>query len=171
MLAYYQLNPRAQDFQWQFYQNRTISIQEYQIEKWCLQNTHDRHPHGLLMVVRYGMSFVSSHSDFHSLQCYIQYHIILAHIFDGNQLKYAIVCAPSLWETPLQCNIISHWLGTYTKWSLMYQCYKTYFVIRKHRTSFHPFTMNSTSFKYENFHSQQRWPHLCFLQAFFLVTY
>ena len=26
--------------------------------------------------------------------------------------------APSQWETILQCNIISHWLGTFTKWSL-----------------------------------------------------
>ena len=24
---------------------------------------------------------------------------------------------PSQWETTLQCNIISHWLGTFTKWS------------------------------------------------------
>ena len=28
------------------------------------------------------------------------------------------VYAPRQWETKLQCNIISHWLGTYTKWSL-----------------------------------------------------
>ena len=28
------------------------------------------------------------------------------------------VNAPSQWETTLHCNIISHWLGAYTKWSL-----------------------------------------------------
>ena len=28
------------------------------------------------------------------------------------------VYAPSQWETTLQCNIISHWLSAYTKWSL-----------------------------------------------------
>ena len=28
------------------------------------------------------------------------------------------VCAPSQWET-LQCNVVSHWLGAYTKWSLL----------------------------------------------------
>ena len=28
------------------------------------------------------------------------------------------VYAPSQWETTLQCNIVSHWLGAYTKWSL-----------------------------------------------------
>ena len=28
------------------------------------------------------------------------------------------VYAPSQWETTLHCNIVSHWLGAYTKWSL-----------------------------------------------------
>ena len=28
------------------------------------------------------------------------------------------VYVPSLWEATLQCNVISHWLGTNTKWSL-----------------------------------------------------
>ena len=26
--------------------------------------------------------------------------------------------APSQWETMLQCNVISHWLGPFTKWTL-----------------------------------------------------
>ena len=30
------------------------------------------------------------------------------------------VHAPSQWETMLQCNVVSHWLGAYTKWSLRY---------------------------------------------------
>ena len=29
-----------------------------------------------------------------------------------------LVYAPSQWETTLQCNVVSHWLGAYTKWSL-----------------------------------------------------
>ena len=29
------------------------------------------------------------------------------------------VYVPIQWETTLQCNVVSHWLGTYTKWSLM----------------------------------------------------
>ena len=29
------------------------------------------------------------------------------------------VNAPSQWETMLQCNVISHWLGACTKWSLL----------------------------------------------------
>ena len=28
------------------------------------------------------------------------------------------VHAPSQWETTLQCNVVSHWLGAYTEWSL-----------------------------------------------------
>ena len=28
------------------------------------------------------------------------------------------VYAPSQWETTLHCNVVSYWLGTYTKWSL-----------------------------------------------------
>ena len=30
------------------------------------------------------------------------------------------VYVPSQWEMTLQCNIISHWLGAYTKWSLIH---------------------------------------------------
>ena len=30
------------------------------------------------------------------------------------------VYVPSQWEMTLQCNVISHWLGAYTKWSLIY---------------------------------------------------
>ena len=26
--------------------------------------------------------------------------------------------APSQWETTLHCNVVSHWLGAYTKWTL-----------------------------------------------------
>ena len=45
----------------------------------------------------------------------------LAHLnIDWRLLIYRdhFVHAPSQWEMTLQCNIISHWLGAYTKWSL-----------------------------------------------------
>ena len=32
------------------------------------------------------------------------------------------VYVPSQWETMLQCNIVCHWLGAYTNWSLCYHC-------------------------------------------------
>ena len=31
------------------------------------------------------------------------------------------VYTPSQWETALQCNVVSHWLGAYTKWSLSFK--------------------------------------------------
>ena len=31
--------------------------------------------------------------------------------------------APSQWETTLQCNVVSHWLGAYTKWSLSFMIF------------------------------------------------
>ena len=37
-------------------------------------------------------------------------------------LRDHFVYVPSQWGTRLQCNIISHWLGTYTKWSLSSLC-------------------------------------------------
>ena len=33
-------------------------------------------------------------------------------------IRHHFVYAPSQWETTWQCNVVSHWLGTYTKWSL-----------------------------------------------------
>ena len=42
------------------------------------------------------------------------------------ETKYIFVCVscrdhfvPSQWEKTLHCNVISHWLGAYTKWSLI----------------------------------------------------
>ena len=34
------------------------------------------------------------------------------------QGSFYFMYAPSQWEMALRCNAISHWLGTYTKWSL-----------------------------------------------------
>ena len=31
--------------------------------------------------------------------------------------------APCQWETTLHCNVVSHWLGAYTTWSLVVLCY------------------------------------------------
>ena len=38
----------------------------------------------------------------------------------NHTLQGSFVYAPIQWETTLQCNVVSHWLGAYTKWSL--QC-------------------------------------------------
>ena len=41
-----------------------------------------------------------------------QYYIIFRDHF---------VYAPNQWETTLHCNVVSHWLGAYTKWSLHFR--------------------------------------------------
>ena len=37
----------------------------------------------------------------------------------GCKHKMIFVCAPCQWETTLQCNVVSHWLGANIKWSLI----------------------------------------------------
>ena len=42
---------------------------------------------------------------------------------DISQCRDHFVHAPKQWETTLQCNVVSHWLGACTKWSLpMHYC-------------------------------------------------
>ena len=36
----------------------------------------------------------------------------------SKDLQDQFVYVPSQWETTLQCNVVSHWLGTFTKWCL-----------------------------------------------------
>ena len=76
---------------------------------------------------------VTSTSGDHFTKIYLstqidQYFSSLSYIFfiwfEGGceyQLNHSrdhFVYAPSQWETTLQCNVVSHWLGTYTKLSL-----------------------------------------------------
>ena len=58
----------------------------------------------------------------HALLCFVIY--VCARILGLCQKVVVIsrdhfVYAPSKWETTLQCNIFSHCLGAYTKWSLL----------------------------------------------------
>ena len=46
----------------------------------------------------------------HQLQFFRRWHLFVRDHF---------VYAPSKWETMLQCNVASHWVGAYTKWSLI----------------------------------------------------
>ena len=43
------------------------------------------------------------------------------HLVPNLFLRDHFVYAPSQWEMMLHCNIVSHWLGTYTKWFLISQ--------------------------------------------------
>ena len=44
--------------------------------------------------------------------------VILKYILWPNQSVH-FVYGPSQWVTTLHCNVVSHWLGAYTKWSLV----------------------------------------------------
>ena len=50
--------------------------------------------------------------------------ILLLWLYDPIEIsRDHFVYAPCQWATALKCSIISHWLGTYTKWSLdLYEC-------------------------------------------------
>ena len=39
------------------------------------------------------------------------------------------VSAPSQWETTLHCNVVSHWLGAYTKWFLWHNFFLNRWVL------------------------------------------
>ena len=55
-------------------------------------------------------------------------------ISSGLMFSLATICrahsvhAPCQWETTLHCNVVSHWLGAYTKWSLYIWLHKTYII-------------------------------------------
>ena len=91
---------------------------------------------GTLFTTMISYTLVSSHSGLlRELLCLL--HIITIVVLTyaiTNRQKYYIsyndvdiiviwdlsVYVPSQWETTLQCNVVSHWLGTYTKLSLCY---------------------------------------------------
>ena len=77
---------------------------------------------------RYGVSFVSSKGNILCRLIKIELYKIFAIInraikglhciwFELPILRNHFVNAPSQWETMSQCNVVSHWLDVYTKWS------------------------------------------------------
>ena len=42
----------------------------------------------------------------------------MAHSLQSHLSRDHFVYAPSQWETTLECNVVFHWLGAFTKWSL-----------------------------------------------------
>ena len=48
------------------------------------------------------------------------WHTWLRHLWQGHEainIRDHFVYTPSQWEMTLQCNVISHWLDAYTRWS------------------------------------------------------
>ena len=47
---------------------------------------------------------------------------VLIYVMPQSLQSGIILCVPSQWEMTLHCNVISHWLGTHTQWSLLQWC-------------------------------------------------
>ena len=53
-------------------------------------------------------------------ECIFLWSISLCTVSMMRMRRNHFMYAPSQWEMMLHCNVISHWLGAYTKWSLMH---------------------------------------------------
>ena len=67
--------------------------------------------HSSHLMLSYGVSIVSSNLK-------LSFSCLRPLAMHGITIRDHFVNAPSQWEMMLQCNIISHWLGSFTKWSL-----------------------------------------------------
>ena len=54
---------------------------------------------------------------------YVVFHI--TRVFRAHYKQRKVGYASSQWESTLHCNVVSHWLGAYTKWTL-YKCVSLY---------------------------------------------
>ena len=77
-----------------------------------LIDTADKYDINLKNRVSCWILFVDFSAQFESFRFDMFDHL---HCFYRDHFR----CAPSQWWTTLQCNIISHWLGAYIKWSLL----------------------------------------------------
>ena len=117
-------------FQWNMNGNSIIFIQENALENVVCQNGgHFVHgemswygpsccPRVSLWVLKYDLRF--TYVKLYTVPWYIgpyyTQHFLNCLSFPGT--RDHSVHALSQWETTLHCNVVSHWLGSYTKWSL-----------------------------------------------------
>ena len=95
----------------------TVNTQRH--EQDILQTSYFQiHFHHLKIALRFNFywSFVSRIQL--SMSTLVQ--VMILHLFGTNHVlnRDHFEYAPSQWETTLQRNVVFHWLGTYTKWSL-----------------------------------------------------
>ena len=74
-----------------------------------------------------------------------QYASWSIYVIDPTEYRDHFVYAPSQWETTLHCNVASHWLGAYTKWSPGIQHLATWTLI-KLKTTTCSMTQNTTRY-------------------------
>ena len=66
-----------------------------------------------------GMKWVDNHKGLFTVavQAVSSLHTLVRGCWSWYLCRDGFVYAPSQWETTLHCNVVSHWLGAYTKWS------------------------------------------------------
>ena len=74
-----------------------------------------------LLVTTEILKIVDYHDDWNF---FLWFSIISSKCYPYYSARDQFLHGPSQWKTVLQCNILSHWLGAYTKWSL--QCSPIY---------------------------------------------
>ena len=62
------------------------------------------------------------------------------------QCRGLFVYAPSQWETTLHCNVVSHWQGSFTKWSLQWSYHS---IVLSHRNMGHLNVLNCANISAE----------------------
>ena len=127
--------------QWHVLQHKLLSCTctEYKLILLILMNRLNRFLMKLLWCNKHRVSIVDADDLVLLLQLISSFsknntdqHLITSPVVNGLRnfviSRDFFVYAPSQWETMLQCNIVSHWLGAYTKRSLdiMTSCILTY---------------------------------------------
>ena len=97
-----------------------IAITQYKwFQSYKFENTATSHRgrwannHWILQALQKNLYVLTRYNTNHKDVLVNQHQISFMHI-----LRERFVYAPSQWETTLQCNVVSHWLGAYTEWSL-----------------------------------------------------
>ena len=78
-----------------------------------------------LVIIKNNINHINHQASFTDRPLYscIQVHLCINYMLRwrlSSLYRDDFVYGPSQWETALQCYVVSYWLGTYTKWSLLY---------------------------------------------------
>ena len=77
------------------------------------KNTDLQHEETICLCI---VSVAAELAAFYNIIIILFYHCRNARIVELSMSHF--VYSPMQWKMMLQCNIVSHWLGTYTKWAL-----------------------------------------------------
>ena len=123
-----------------------IAITHYKwFQSYKFENTATSHRgqwadnHWILQALQKNLYVLTRYNTNHKDVLVNQHQISFMYI-----LRESFVYAPSQWEMTLQCNVVSHWLGAYTEWSLIiiiiivyFPKNYTWYVHYKHKNTSH----------------------------------